>query len=496
MRSIKIGLLSVAIVLFMISSVGAQEVRPDDRYRGYYPTVLVRWPTALPDLAKCMDFEYYEPDDLHLVKYASLVKIAGERTQESAECVWMLTRNDWRWVLRPAGTKVAVDDRGRDLFDFGSPNGKVCANPRSVGIPIPNSPGANLSAPPLPASIPPSNEQKQEQAVGRTNVDVTIPEAPPPPSTTTTQTQTVGDKTVTVTVPPPPVPVPTTTTQTQKIGDTTVSVTTPPQAPPPPPPNVTQTQSVGDTNITITIGKKKGKAQEKRSDQPRPSSHLFSPASPLPSKTQIQQVGSRTIEVDIEEPESRWGFTFGGTLGRFDSDSIRGIVEKMTNRNVCDVSGWYADLGASYGRPRASFWRFVLTAKVVDEWSNSRYFCSKCGTEISIITRDMKVWGFGIERVQLFGPEEWSIRPTVTGRLGVGIVTGQAEKFLWSEVAQLTTFERVGAKELFGSRYLLDVGLSPVAMTVPFGKHALVVEGPGITWPGLHYAKASLTLRP
>ena len=285
-------------------------------------------------------------------------------------------------------------------------------------------------------------------------------------------------------------PAPTTTTQTQSVGDTTVSVTTPPQQPPPPPPNVTQTQTVGDTNITITIGKKK---EREPSARPRRSSQFLVPT--LPSQTQVQQLGSRIIEIDIEEPENNWGFTFGGTLGRFDSDPISGIVTKTTGRNVCDISGWYFDLGASYGRPRASFWRFVLTAKIVDEWSNSQYFCAKCGTEVFVTTRDMKVWGFGVERIGLFGPDWWPVRPTVTARLGVGVVTGQAERFVWNEVVQLTTFEKVGDKELFGSRYLLDVGLAP-AVTVPLGRHAFVVEGPGITWPGLHYAKASLTLRP
>ena len=122
-------LVALLFVVFGSSVVTAQEeMRPDDRYRGY-PTHLIEWPSYLPDLQVCRLMEYYEPSFTNLAQYANLVQIAGERIQETDECRWMLTSNWYRWVLRPRGTRVFVDAQGRDLFDGGSPAGKVCYNP-------------------------------------------------------------------------------------------------------------------------------------------------------------------------------------------------------------------------------------------------------------------------------------------------------------------------------------------------------------------------------
>lgn len=143
-----------------VSSAAAQEFVPDDRYAGY-PKSLVVWPTLPPnmdptDLMSCPAQEYYEPSDTHLTVYATRVKVAGVRTQEFDECRWMLTRNKWRWVMRPAGTKHLVDARGRDLFDGGSPTGKECDNPSPFGFAIrPRAQVAIEQPAPLPPQVTP-----------------------------------------------------------------------------------------------------------------------------------------------------------------------------------------------------------------------------------------------------------------------------------------------------------------------------------------------------
>jgi len=121
--------LFVFAALLLPQVVAAQTFVPDDRYNGY-PKSLVNMVVTPLVLTTCVAQEYYEPLDLHLVQYETRVQVARVRVQEFDECTWMLTRNSWRWVLRPAGTKVAVDGQGRDLFDFGSPTGNKCANPR------------------------------------------------------------------------------------------------------------------------------------------------------------------------------------------------------------------------------------------------------------------------------------------------------------------------------------------------------------------------------
>ena len=134
-----VRLIVAAAVLFALLPVLAlaqsSDIAPDDRYRGY-PSSLVSFPPSLPDLKACVAQEYYEPLDVHLMRYTSRVKVASVRTQEYDECTWMRTRNGDRWVLRPKGTQVAQDAQGRDLFDYGSSNGKQCGNSRPVSIPV------------------------------------------------------------------------------------------------------------------------------------------------------------------------------------------------------------------------------------------------------------------------------------------------------------------------------------------------------------------------
>lgn len=159
----RIFLFSFLAFAFAVPSAFAQ-VAPDDRYAGY-PASLVKWPASWPDLNQCKNQEYYEPLDTHLTRYASRAKIAGYRVQESDECVWMLTRNSWRWVLRPAGTKVAVDAQGRDLLDGGSPTGNTCMNPRPISIPIPSRPVAEAAAPAPPIRFSPPPAPRPEPRV-------------------------------------------------------------------------------------------------------------------------------------------------------------------------------------------------------------------------------------------------------------------------------------------------------------------------------------------
>jgi len=166
------------VVVALASVASAQDLWPDDRYKGY-PKSLIQWPVGPQDMTMCQALELYEPDDTHLTKYASRVKIAGFRVQETKECTWMDTRYGWRWAMRPIGTKVAQDAQGRDLFDYGSPAGKVCMNPRpfSVAIvpivavakrpvvskpalipPMPSPPMLPPPPPPPPSPLPPVRE--------------------------------------------------------------------------------------------------------------------------------------------------------------------------------------------------------------------------------------------------------------------------------------------------------------------------------------------------
>lgn len=153
MRAIFSALVVVGLLL-VSSLVSAQELRPDDRFTGY-PRELIEWPKggAPPDLVACQAQEYYEPADFHLKKYVSRVKVAGVRVQDYDECRWGLTRNKWRWVMRPAGTRHLVDARGRDLFDDGSPGREGCENPSPFGFVILPQTSAQFVPPPEP--IPP-----------------------------------------------------------------------------------------------------------------------------------------------------------------------------------------------------------------------------------------------------------------------------------------------------------------------------------------------------
>ncbi|OGF03748.1 MAG: hypothetical protein A3H14_03200 [Candidatus Doudnabacteria bacterium RIFCSPLOWO2_12_FULL_49_8] len=89
------------------------------------------------------------------MQYTTRVKIAGYLILETDECRWGRTSGGDRWVLRPKGTKIALDALGRELFDMGSPHGKPCGNPSpygiSVNVPVLATPAAPAQRPPAPA---------------------------------------------------------------------------------------------------------------------------------------------------------------------------------------------------------------------------------------------------------------------------------------------------------------------------------------------------------
>src|SRR6185295_16692710 len=69
-------------LLAVASAVSAQDLRPDNRYKGY-PASLIQWPKGGPDLDACQAQEYYEPADVHLTKYVDRVKVDRYYTQET-----------------------------------------------------------------------------------------------------------------------------------------------------------------------------------------------------------------------------------------------------------------------------------------------------------------------------------------------------------------------------------------------------------------------------
>lgn len=163
---------SILVAFLVVSTASAQQtvnIGPDDRYMGYHGPAIV-WPTSLPDMGACKSAEYYEPSDTHLERYA--VNVAGTRIQQEDECRWEDTIYSWRWILRPAGTVIAVDAQGRDLFDYGSPNGKVCKNPTPIGVPI--KPPTKPTPPPAPPAYVPPTPPHYEPPV-----TVNIPPGPP-----------------------------------------------------------------------------------------------------------------------------------------------------------------------------------------------------------------------------------------------------------------------------------------------------------------------------
>lgn len=135
MTTLRIMFALFALIAFA-TSVSAQSTLSFsgvDRYDAY-KGIKIEWPTALPDLAVCKAGEYYEPQATNLAKFATPEDAV--RIQKHDECTWMITTTGWRWVLRRAGTKVAVDVHGRDLYDLGRADGLVCKNPRPFSIPI------------------------------------------------------------------------------------------------------------------------------------------------------------------------------------------------------------------------------------------------------------------------------------------------------------------------------------------------------------------------
>ena len=113
----------------------------------------------------------------------------------------------------------------------------------------------------------------------------------------------------------------------------------------------------------------------------------------------------------------------------------------------------------AYGRPGGSYWRWTFLVDVMRDGSSTRYFCPDCRQETQNLSEGMTVWGVKLERVQRFGPATWPIQPALGIHAGVGRVSGHATKYVRSLNAGTMTVQRVGARELFGSDFLLNAGI-------------------------------------
>jgi hypothetical protein len=156
---------------------------PDNRYtqrvdgQPGFPSSLVPKFKSAPDLTSCDSQPAYEPAATHLMRFTTRVKVAKVRIQATDECVGMRTAAGDKWVRRVKGTKVAVDELGRDLFDFGSPTGQACGNPRPFSIPL-GVPAATVtvtSAPVVVAFAPEPPAPAEQPAEPRLTPTFVIP---------------------------------------------------------------------------------------------------------------------------------------------------------------------------------------------------------------------------------------------------------------------------------------------------------------------------------
>lgn len=192
----RIMLMLFALIAFAIATVSAQSavsLSPDNRYDDY-KGIKIEWPSSEPDLTACKAGEYYEPSATNLARFATPEDAV--RLQEHDECTWMITTTGWRWVLRRAGTKVAVDKEGRDLYDLGRNDGKVCKNPRPFSVPyLP--PVAEVVPPPAPEPCncpPPAVVVEVVLPPWEPTELVAMPPTPPAPPTYDFQTALVWEE--------------------------------------------------------------------------------------------------------------------------------------------------------------------------------------------------------------------------------------------------------------------------------------------------------------
>ncbi len=184
----------IAIATFTVSAQSAVNLSSDNRYNAY-KGIKIEWPSSEPDLTTCKAGEYYEPQATNLARFATPEDRV--RLQEHDECTWMITTSGWRWVLRRAGTKVAVDKEGRDLYDFGREDGKVCKNPRPFSVPYlpPIAEAPAPPSPPEPCNCPPPVVVVQVELPPWEPAElVAMPPAPPPPPSFDFQAELVWDK--------------------------------------------------------------------------------------------------------------------------------------------------------------------------------------------------------------------------------------------------------------------------------------------------------------
>jgi hypothetical protein len=180
----------VAFTFVLVATSAAAQTpfgKPDDRFKGYPKSLVPKFatPPTPAELTACAANKYYEPIDTHLIKYVERIKHTI-RVQKTDECTGMRTAAGDKLVLRPKGTKVAVDELGRDLFDMGSPTGKVCGNGRLFSIPV-NVPVT--TTPPAVIEVPPPAVRAPRQAPVTPEVPEVprrvVPRQPAPPPTTT-----------------------------------------------------------------------------------------------------------------------------------------------------------------------------------------------------------------------------------------------------------------------------------------------------------------------
>jgi hypothetical protein len=185
MRKFSFAAVLFALMLAVNTSAQTPFGSKDNRYDGY-PKSLIDWPANEPtkeQLDRCASYKSYEPRDTHLSKYYDRLKVANTRTQETDECTYMRTDQGSAWVRRVKGTRVAVDELGRDLADLGSPTGLVCHNPRqfSYRVNVPATTTENIQTPTLVLPATPAPEPApQTPAVTPLPSPAPTPVPPPP----------------------------------------------------------------------------------------------------------------------------------------------------------------------------------------------------------------------------------------------------------------------------------------------------------------------------
>ena len=187
-------------------------------------------------------------------------------------------------------------------------------------------------------------------------------------------------------------------------------------------------------------------------------------------------------DVVAEESELGWGIT-ASAIPRIDSGLVNSLIADLAKREECDIKASFFDLGAAYGNPDGSFWRFTLGLKPVVNGSATR-FCTTCNEEVVVEADGMNVAGPNVERVMRF--TEWRFQPTLTFNVGLGDGFGDAIRHTTTSAG--TPRERVGAKELLGSAWLPFAGAG-LGISGKIGEKFVLTATVGGEYPGVHYGR-------